>query len=370
MIDMKKIDDAIAYSVETIEKAIPTFTDLFPEEQSRNLIYPARELCSWTESFWTGMLWLSYELTGKKIFRETAEHHLEAFRHKIDTRTKTDTHDLGFLYTLSSVAQYKLTGNELARRVAVTAADTLIERYHEKGDFIQAWGKIGAPENYRLIIDCLLNLPLLYWASETTGDKKYYDRAYNHLKTTLATITRPDGSTYHTVFFDPQTGDMVKGVTHQGYSDDSSWARGQAWGVYGTALSFDYTKEEKIIGEYKRIADYFIDHLPENNVPFWDLIFTDGDDMPRDTSAGAIAVCGMLEMDKYIHEPKYVEAAEKILESLIDNYTTKGKVSNGLLTDGMYNWNNGDKPECTAWGDYYFLEALMRVKNPDWKMYW
>ncbi len=370
MIDMKKIDDAIAYSVEVIEKAIPDFTDLFPEEQSKNLIYPARKICSWTESFWTGMLWLSYELTGKKIFKETAEFQLEAFRDRIDTRTNIDTHDLGFLYSLSAVAQYKLTGNEEAKRVALTAADTLTERYHEKGQFIQAWGKIGAPDNYRFIIDCLLNLPLLYWASEVSGDQKYYNIAYNHLKTALSTVTREDGSTYHTVFFDPQTGKKLKGVTHQGYADDSSWARGQAWGVYGTALSFDYTKDESIIPEYKRITDYFIAHLPKDYVPFWDLIFTDGDDMPRDSSSGAIAVCGMLEMDKYIHEPKYMESAEKILNSLIDNYMTKGKVSNGLLTDGMYNWNNGDKPECNIWGDYFFLEALMRVKNPDWKMYW
>lgn len=304
MVDTKKIDDAIAYALGKIAANIPDFTDLFPEDQSQNYRYKPRALCSWTESFWTGMLWLAYEITADKQFSKTAQKQLALFRERIETRINIDTHDLGFLYTLSSVAEYKLTGNEEAKRVALVAADTLMERYKSKGGFLQAWGKLDAADNYRLIIDCLLNLPLLYWAAEASGDKKYYDVAYKHLKTAMATVIRSDGSTFHTVFFDPQTGKMTKGTTHQGFSDDSCWSRGQAWGVYGLAMSYDYTKDEAIIGEYKKVADYFMAHLPEDFVPYWDLVFMDGDE-PRDTSAAVIAICGMLEMDKYIHEPKY-----------------------------------------------------------------
>lgn len=369
MVEMKKIDGAIEYALGKIAANIPDFTDVFPEDQSQNYIYPQRPLCSWTESFWTGMLWLAYEITGEKPFSETAHRHLELFRERIETRTNIDTHDLGFLYTLSSVAEYRLTGNEEAKRVALVAADTLMERYKPMGGFLQAWGKLDAPDNYRLIIDCLLNLPLLYWASEASGDKKYYDVAYTHLKTAMSTVIREDGSTFHTVFFDPETGKKTKGTTHQGFSDDSCWSRGQAWGVYGLALSYDYTKDEAIFEEYKRVTDYFIAHLPEDYIPYWDLVFMEGDE-PRDTSAAAIAICGILEMDKYIHEPKYVEFAEKMMNSLIDNYTTKNIESNGLLTDGMYGRPFGHNPECNLWGDYYYLEALMRMKKPDWKMYW
>lgn len=370
MIDTKKIDAAIEYALGKISSNIPEFTELFPEEQSRNYIYRPRKICSWTESFWTGMLWLAYELTKDKKYAQTAQIQLGQFRERIETRTNIDTHDLGFLYTLSAVAEYKLTGSEEAKRVALLAADTLTERYKPKGGFIQAWGKLDDPSNYRLIIDCLLNLPLLYWASGTSGNKKYYNVAYQHLKTSIETVVREDGSTFHTVFFDPKTGEKTEGKTHQGYSDDSCWARGQAWGIYGLALSYKYTKDDNIIGVYKKITDYFIAHLPEDYIPYWDLIFTEGDE-PRDTSAASIAICGILEMDKNIKEPKYLEYAEKMLNSLIDNYTTKNiPNSNGLLTDGMYNRPRGDNPESTIWGDYYYLEALMRFKNPDWKMYW
>lgn len=138
---------------------------------------------------------------------------------------------MGFLYTLSCVAAYKLTGNETGKEAALMAADKLISRFQIKGEFIQAWGELGAKDNYRLIIDCLLNLPLLYWATEVSGDEKYAQIADKHTKTSLNNLIRGDNSTYHTFFFDPESGVPVKGVTHQGYKDGSAWARGQAWGI-------------------------------------------------------------------------------------------------------------------------------------------
>lgn len=367
--DMNKIDRALEFSINKIITHIDTFINKFPGEQSNNYVYEQTENTSWTESFYTGMLWLGFEITKNDKLLEVANNHLKLFKERLDNKICIDHHDLGFLYSLSCVAGYKLTGDEIAKETAIKAAKHLIGRFHEKGEFIQAWGDLGAADNYRLIIDCLLNLPLLFWATEVTDDEKFATIAKKHLKTAISVILREDGTTHHTYYFDKENGMPLRGVTHQGYSDTSCWARGQAWGVYGTALSYAYTKDESIIPVYKTITDTYISKLPKNYVPFWDMDFTDGDDQPRDTSAATIAICGILEMDKYIKELKYVEIADKMMESLIDNYLTDEK-SNGILTDAMYNRNGGHQPECNIWGDYYFMEAIMRYKNPDWKMYW
>lgn len=370
MISEHKLKQAMDEAIHKITSHMDEFQEGFPDAQSKDYVYPSVGNTGWTNSFYTGMLWLIYENTGNALYLEQIEKQLESFAHRIENRIDTDTHDLGFLYTLSCVAAYRIKGDEKAKQSAILAADALIERFKPKGNFIQAWGDINDPANYRLIIDCLLNLPLLYWAAEVTGDKKYYDIAYRHLKTAVSVLIRADASTYHTYYFDPETGSPTRGTTFQGYSDDSCWARGQAWGIYGLALSYAYTRDESLIADYKRIVDYFIAHLPEDNIPYWDLIFTSGTQQPRDTSAAAIAACGMLEMDRYIGEKRYAICAEKMIDSLIDNYTTKNlENSNGLLTDGMYNKNAGHTPECTIFGDYYYLEALTRLSR-DWKMYW
>ncbi len=219
-----------------------------------------------------------------------------------------------------------------------------------------------------------MNLPLLFWASEVTGDCKYAKVATNHAHTARNVIIRDDNSTYHTYYFDPQTGEPTKGVTHQGYADDSCWSRGQAWGVYGFALCYKYTKDPEFIEEFIKVTDYFIDHLPEDKVAYWDLCFTSGSE-ERDTSSASIAACGILEMIKYLDDEalkkKYELVAMEMMESLINNYTTfESDTANGLLFEGVYSKPGGNGVnEMTIWGDYYFMEALVRLKM-DWKLYW
>lgn len=376
VLTQEQLREAFDQALKKIDMGLDVFTDKFPAPASINNIYPAIENTEWTSSFWTGMLWLAYEITGEEKYKKVAEINLESFKKRIDEKIAVGTHDLGFLYSLSCVAAYKLTGNEEAKATAIKAADYLIIRYKEKGEFIQAWGDINDPKNYRLIIDCLMNLPLLYWASEVTGDKKYYDIAYKHMKTAIANVIREDASTFHTFYFDPETGAPVKGVTHQGYSDDSCWARGQAWGIYGLPLSYIYTKDESLKGIYQKITNYFLNRLPEDYVPYWDLIFTSGDE-ERDSSSASIAVCGMLEMNKWLddNDPMksiYNNAVQLMLKSLIDNYTTKDvPESNGLLLHAVYGKPNGSGvDECNIWGDYYYMEALVRLLKPEWKLYW
>ena len=286
-----------------VRKGLSSFWDRFPRAYSDHGIYPATENVDWTTGFWTGEVWLAYEHTGDERFREAADAQMESFLERIVNRRDVETHDLGFLYSPSCVAGYKLTKSPVGRKAALMAADELLTRFHEKGSFIQAWGSLTDPDNYRLIIDSLLNLPLLYWASEETKDAKYREIAERHIHTTLANVIRPDFSTWHTFFFDRQTGKPDHGATCQGYRDGSAWARGQAWGVYGTALGYRYTGREEYLELFWGVLDYFLSHLPGDLIPYWDLEFGDGDEeQPRDSSSASIAACGMLEMSRHLKD--------------------------------------------------------------------
>ncbi|WP_240837572.1 glycoside hydrolase family 88 protein [Acidaminobacter sp. JC074] len=375
ILKQEDVEKAFEEALKKVDIMLETFKTTFPSPNSNNLIYWAEDNDQgWTQSFWTGILWLAYEGSGDEKYRQAAEGQLDSYIKRLREELEIDTHDLGFLYSLSGVAEWKTTGNKKARQIALEAADHLIGRYKPKGDFIQAWGDINDPEMYRLIIDCLMNLPLLYWATEETGDRKYREIAVKHLRTTLKTVVREDNSTFHTHYFDPETGLPTHGVTRQGYSDDSAWARGQAWGVYGMPLSYSYISEPQCIEYYYRFTDFFIEKLPQDYIPYWDMIFTDGSDEPRDSSAAAIAICGIYEMDKHLKSEKqstYMLYADKMLKSLIDSYTTKDDPhANGLLKHAVYS-----KPcdrgvdECNIWGCYYYMEALVR-KLKDWDMYW
>lgn len=364
----EQMDFAIAKTKENLIE----FKYCFPSPQSIMYTYVGEGCCEWTSGFFPGMEMLAYEYTGDEEFLKSALFHLEIFRHRIDNKIRVEHHDMGFLYSLAAVSIYKVTGSEYAKETALLAADHLMTRYQPKGKFIRSWGPMDAPVGNRLIIDCLLNVPLLFWASEVTGDMSYREVATNHIYTTLKVIIRDDNTTHHTYFFDPETGEPSHGETAQGYSNDSCWARGQAWGIYGMALAYHYTQDKKMYDNFKRLTDEFIRRLPEDGVPYWDMIFGDGSGEPRDTSAAAVAVCGILEMGKYFDCSEYMPYVEKIMKTLEEKYTTArlDTWSNAILTDAMYSRPAGHKPEANIYGDYYYMEALMRILNPDWEMYW
>lgn len=371
---------AMEGAVGVVREDLGKFTKKFPSSNSFDGFYEATENVEWTTGFWTGVIWLAYEYTRDEAFKEAAGIQVDSFLERIKNKIDVNHHDMGFLFSLSCVAAYKLTGSEKGREAALLAADHLAERYREKGKFLQAWGNVGEASEYRLIIDCLLNLPILYWASETTGEKRYAQMAANHIRTAMKCVLREDDSTYHTYFIDMETGEPAYGVTHQGNRNNSAWARGQAWGIYGIALSYHYLKDESYIDLFVRVTDFFIRHLPEDLIPYWDFDFDTGSDEPRDSSAAAIAVCGMLEMVKYLDEAraaKYRDAAYRILYALIKECAnTDTEKSDGLLLHGTYardsrenTCTNRGVDECNTWGDYFYMEALTRVLS-DWKMYW
>lgn len=229
----QEVKNALNHAIEQVERQVPEFYDEFPAAASKDNFYPKIENVDWTNGFWTGEIWLAYEETKDEKLKEAALHQVSNFKNRIEKKIAVEHHDMGFLYSLSCVAAYKLTGSEEAKEAALLAADNLMSRFQEKGQFFQAWGKLGALDNYRLIIDCLMNMPLLFWASEVTGDEKYKEKALAHIRTCMKVVVREDGSTFHTYFFDPETGAPVRGVTAQGNRNGSIWARGQSWGVYG-----------------------------------------------------------------------------------------------------------------------------------------
>ena len=377
----EELDVAINNAVNQVRSCLKDYTYMFKYPNSVNNFYPLMDNTEWTNGFWTGEIWLAYELTKDEAFKEAGLKHVDSYYDRIINNIMCEHHDLGFLYSPSCVAAYKLLNDEKAKEAAIKAADKLITRFQPKGGFIQAWGPLNAKDNYRLIIDCLLNLPLLYWASEVTNDNKYRDIALTHIKTALNVVIRPDYSTYHTYFFDMDTGKPSHGVSHQGNRAESAWARGQAWGVYGLAISYIYTKNPEYLELFRHVTKYFLDHLPTDLVPYWDFDFTDGSTEPKDSSASAICACGMLEMAKYVEENEAKELianASRLIKALVDNCSVSDPaISNGQILHGTYcrsTPTNGCRQhgvdECTSWGDYYYFEALMRLKNFNWNMYW
>ena len=370
------IQEAIDFVLQKIDGNLGPFSGRFPAPSSIECVYPAIDNTEWTSAFWTGMLWLAYEVTGSPKYRKGAESQLGSYRERVDKRIRTDTHDLGFLYTLSCVAAFRLTGDRTARDTALMAAGLLAGRFHEKAGIIQAWGDLSDPaQSGRMIIDCCMNLPLLHWASGQTGDGRYAGIAGSHARRAMENLVREDASSYHTYYMDVETGEPRFGKTAQGLSDDSCWSRGQAWGVYGFALARLRANDAAALDIAVKMADYFLNRLPEDRVCYWDLDFTEGPE-ERDSSAAAIAACGVLEAARHLpaSEAKkdiYGNAARFIVKSLADRYTTRDVPgSNGVLMHAVYSKPGREGvDECCIWGDYFYFEALVRLFK-DWEPYW
>ena len=380
------VDLALSAALETVRRNIASFGDGYPDDTTLDGRYPLRPAAGafplggnrgWTTSFWSGLEWLGWELTHEDVFLDAAKRHAADFTRRVTEGDDLDTHDLGFLYTLSTVPAWRLLQDEDARKASLLAADHLMRRLLEPAGIIQAWGDLTDPrQRGRTIVDSLMNMPLLSWASEQTGDDRYSDAVRRHTTQLRENILRDDNSTFHTFYWDVETGEPLYGATEQGAGDDSCWARGQAWGIYGFALNYRATGDPLLLEAAWRCAEYFLAHLPSDSVPFWDLVYTDGSDAPRDSSSGAIAVCGLLELASMEGDVGRAtvasDAAQTILASLIENYTPAASDdSDALLLHSVYDLpKKVGVDEGTLWGDYFYLEALTRVALPGWKPFW
>jgi len=375
-VDRAAIDRAIGRALDTVDRNLARFGDAFPRPSSTHGVYAAMDNTEWTNGFWTGMLWLAYELTGAARYRDAALRHVHSFHTRQRDRINVNHHDLGFLYSLSCVAGWQLTGEPLAAEAAVGAARLLLQRYLPGAGIIQAWGELSDPaQRGRMIIDCNLNLPLLYWAGDHTGDPAFRMAADRHIEAAARHIVRPDGSTFHTFFFDPASGAPLHGKTHQGHADDSCWARGQAWGISGFPLVYRHNGDARLIKLAQVLANYFLNRLPEDGICYWDLDFTSGPE-PRDSSGAAIAACGLLELAQHLPladplRAEYERAAAGMVRTLAQDYADTGTTPGaGLLKHGVYHKPNGvGVDEACIWGDYFYLEALVRLTRT-WRPYW
>ncbi|HGN8943420.1 TPA: glycoside hydrolase family 88 protein [Klebsiella oxytoca] len=367
-LDRAWLDGAIGDVLIRLDAILPRFTATFPSASATRGRYESVEKVDWTEGFWTGMLWLAWEVTGDDKYRAVAESLLDSFEERLDKQIKVDTHDLGFLYLLSCVNAWKLTGNLRARELALRAAELLYRRFNATAGVIQAWGDLNDPARQgRMIIDCNLNVPLLFWAANETGNQQWREAACRHLAQAARYLVRDDASTFHTFYMDIHNDKPLRGDTHQGFSDSSCWSRGQAWGIYGFALGYTHTGDAWQPELSRRLAHYFLNRLPEDFVCYWDLIFTARDNQYRDTSAAAIAACGLAELLKLLPltdplRPAYSNAIELMMRSLHERYLAH--TQDGLLREGVYNFGrNMGINEPNLWGDYFYFEALVRLSR-------
>ena len=364
--------DKITACIQQIEKNSQRFGTQFPSACATNGKYRLKGNDDWTNGFWTGMLWLAYEWTKEKNFLTRAMENIDSFQTRLDDHFVLDHHDIGFLYSLSAGAGYKITSDEHCKQEVIQAADVLLARFQEKGEFIQAWGTYGDPQEYRLIIDSLLNLPLLFAATQLSGETRYAEAASKHYQTVRKTVIKNDATTFHTYYFDPETGQPSHGATHQGNSDQSIWARGQSWAILGLPLNESYLHSQPFPENYPQIVEVFLAHLPADLVPYWDFDFNDQHPAEKDSSALAIAACGLLEAEKMGAYPDAQKIAKGMLYQLGEQYAASQVPENeGLLLHGVYAHAEGkgiDEPN--LWGDYFYLEGLIRLALPDWQRYW
>ncbi len=324
-------------------------------------------ICWWTNGFWAGLLWLLYRETHNEYYKTIAE----SIEEKLDNAFELFDalhHDVGFMWSLTAVANYKITGNDRSRRRGLLAASLLAARFNVKGGYIRAWNgdKVGWS-----IIDSMMNLPILYWASEQTNDKRFENIALLHATKTMNNFVRSDGSCNHIVVFDPDSGEMIDTLGGQGYEQDSSWSRGQAWALYGFMLSYIYTKESKFLNTAKRIAHYFIANIYNDYIPNTDFR-SPPEPVKKDSTAGVIAACGLIEIAKATEENEraiYLNAAKGILRAIDEKSSHWGEDEEAMITNGMiaYHSENGQLP--IIYGDYFFVEAILKLKGRN-ELFW
>lgn len=377
LIASEKIDAAIEKALAKIERNIAAWDDGFVGTYTTGYRYPIGENDNWVCGMHTGLYLLAYELSGKKVFLDAAIRQLETYKRRVDEKIALNDHDVGFVYTPSCVAAYRITGDEKYRDWALQAANHLYDAgFAKKGGFILRGFNWPGEGGCRTMMDTLMNAPLLFWSAEETGNKAHYEAALSQEKITERLLIREDASSFHHYQFEPDTYQPRCGVTWQGHSDDSCWSRGHSWGVYGFPIAYAYCKEPWLADLHKDITYYMLNHLPEDLVPYWDYDFMEGDE-PRDTSASVIAVCGMNEMCRYLSDDApqkavFESAAAQLLDAVIDHYT--GDI--GTPYEGLIHHVTAGVPqniginECAIYGDYFYLEALMRFKNPGWVRYW
>jgi len=326
----------------------------------------------WCSGFYPGTLLYLNEANGNEVLKKAADRSLKDLKKE---QFNKSTHDLGFMMYCSYGNAERLQPNADYKLILMNSAKSLATRYNTTAKCIQSWDSApwnhAAKEEMPVIIDNMMNLELLFWASKNSGDKKFYEIAVNHANTTMKNHFRPDYSSYHEVVYDKNTGAVVRRITNQGAADDSAWARGQAWGLYGYVIMYRETKNKIYLQQAQNIAGFILNHpnLPKDKVPYWDFNAPGIPTALRDSSAAAIIASALIELgsysDKELAKKYYANAKDMLTSLMAPEYFAAPKTNGGfLLKHGVGNMpNNTEVDTPLSYGDYYFTEALLRYKQ-------
>lgn len=371
--ELFKVNDNIDYCATQASQTlsmIPNEGNLIP----RNVAPGSKtwrfvEYQDWTSGFWPGILWYLFEATGDERWKTEAD----KFSRYLTplSRQKAIDHDLGFQVFNSLGNGYRLTQNPEYKEIILRTADTLATLYNPKVGTILSWPRpvpnMEWPQ-HNTIMDNMINLELLFWASKNGGNKALYDIAVKHAETTMKNQFRPDYTSYHVVVYDTLTGKRIKGVTHQGYNDESMWARGQAWAIYGYTMVYRETRDPKFLDFAHKITRVYLDKLPVDLIPYWDFDDPQIPDAPRDASAAAIVASALIELAEYTADPdlaqEYRNKSKRMLEALSSPQYRSGKTNSAFLLHSTGHLPNGSEIDYSIiYADYYYAEALLRLKR-------
>ncbi len=352
----------LEFAAQQLRHLIETYPDYFPMYTTHGRWKHGGEAwTNWCEGFLGGQLWLIYQSTGDTWWREKAEHYARLIEHRKTDRT---VHDLGFLFWPTWKRWYDVTGDPAANNVVIEAGRTLALRFKEKGRYLCSFVADNS-----LFIDIMTNVGIIFYAAQQTGDEDLWRIANQHCLATRRTLVRGDGSTAHEGIFDAETGEFLHQSTHQGWRADSSWARGQAWALYGFGTAYAFTRDARFLQTAEACANYYIERTPDRGVPpnDWD---EPAPELAYESSAAAIAASGLLHLAGLTGDPARVRVYRQYALRILDTLTTPEFLAietpgwEGILMHGIYHQRKGlGVDESVMWGDYFFIEAITSVMN-------
>lgn len=322
-----------------------------------------KNVCWWTNGFWGGMMWQLYKATGNELYREVAEYVENTLDQNLMLAWGLD-HDNGFKWGVTSGANYQMFGTEASKNRLLIAANNLAGRFNLAASLIRAWNDpdTGATAGWA-IIDCMMNLPLLYWASDQIKDPRFRHIAMAHADRAAEVFVREDGSVNHIVEFNPETGDFVCSHGGQGMGVGSCWTRGESWALYGFTLSYMHTKKELYLETAKKVANYYVAHIPESG--FIPVDFCQPADCTwEDSTSAAIAACGLIELSRLVKgedKNRYYEAALKLLHALAEHRMNTSLETDNLIENCTAAYHDKEHNFSIIYGDYYFIEAIFKL---------
>ncbi len=359
-----KLETAFDFSQRQVRHLIRSYPDQFPIYTEGGRWQPAGETwTNWCEGFPGGMMWIFHRRSGDPWWREQAEHYSRLIE---DRQTDRSVHDLGFLFWSTWKRWYDLTGDETVNQVVITAGQTMGLRFMEKGKYLRSF---VAPES--LFIDIMMNVGIVFYAAQLTGDAALLEKAHQHCLTTRRTIVRGDGSTAHEGIFDLESGEFLRQSTHQGWRGDSAWARGLTWALYGFGTAYKMTGDYRYLRTAISCADFYLDHTPfDDEAPAGPGVPPNDYDDPRrpvlyESSAAAIAASGLMNLGELVQDPIHAARYRESALIILDNLTSPEYLANetpgweGILKHGVYHQAKGlGVDESVMWGEYFFVEAI------------